>query len=206
MLYRSWRAGAVRYEALRDRSFRALAVCMVEGGPEYEVAVKGTAAPCKYSLDRTELDFGDIPFTEVGESELYLSNKGQVPAGASKRGPKAWRNGGERVENHGKTSKNQRKASKNVGNGTETRPRRASTSTSAASPVPSWWTWCLAAAFSNRKSGLRCLVLHGFAMSMSPSRLFPSPPPTDPNKGHVVYTNILNSRICHKQHMIIYEK
>ncbi|CAL1135056.1 unnamed protein product [Cladocopium goreaui] len=54
---------------------------MVDGGPEYEVALKGTAAPCKFSLDRTELDFGDIPFTEVGETELYLSNKGQVPAG-----------------------------------------------------------------------------------------------------------------------------
>lgn len=27
-----------RYEALRDRSFRAVAVCMVDGGPEYEAA------------------------------------------------------------------------------------------------------------------------------------------------------------------------
>ena len=27
----------LRYEALRDRSFRAVAVCMVDGGPEYEV-------------------------------------------------------------------------------------------------------------------------------------------------------------------------
>ncbi|CAE7784588.1 Hydin, partial [Symbiodinium sp. CCMP2456] len=53
------------YEALRDRSFKAVAVCMVDGGPEYEVALKGTAAPCKYSLDRNDLDFGDIPFTEV---------------------------------------------------------------------------------------------------------------------------------------------
>ncbi|CAJ1423660.1 unnamed protein product, partial [Effrenium voratum] len=68
------------YEALRDRSFKAVAVCMVDGGPEYEVQLKGTAAPCKYNLDRTELDFGDIPFTEIGESELYLSNRGQVPA------------------------------------------------------------------------------------------------------------------------------
>eukprot|EP00435_Cladocopium_sp_Y103_P038814 s494_g10.t1 len=31
-------------------------------------------------MERSELDFGDIPFTEVGETELYLSNKGQVPA------------------------------------------------------------------------------------------------------------------------------
>ncbi|CAE6909373.1 Hydin [Symbiodinium natans] len=68
------------YEALRDRSFKAVAVCMVDGGPEYEVSLKGTAAPCKYSLDRNDLDFGDIPFTEVGESEIYLSNRGQVAA------------------------------------------------------------------------------------------------------------------------------
>ena len=27
---------APRYEALRDRSFKAVAVCMVDGGPEYE--------------------------------------------------------------------------------------------------------------------------------------------------------------------------
>eukprot|EP00931_Biecheleriopsis_adriatica_P045665 TRINITY_DN2614_c0_g1_i1.p1 TRINITY_DN2614_c0_g1~~TRINITY_DN2614_c0_g1_i1.p1 ORF type:complete len:5069 (-),score=1280.39 TRINITY_DN2614_c0_g1_i1:105-14627(-) len=68
------------YEGMRDRSFKAVALCMVDGGPEYEVQLKGTAAPCKYGIDRTELDFDKIPFTEVKEMELFLSNRGQVPA------------------------------------------------------------------------------------------------------------------------------
>eukprot|EP00930_Biecheleria_cincta_P015308 TRINITY_DN12810_c0_g1_i1.p1 TRINITY_DN12810_c0_g1~~TRINITY_DN12810_c0_g1_i1.p1 ORF type:complete len:5041 (+),score=1000.88 TRINITY_DN12810_c0_g1_i1:126-15248(+) len=68
------------YDGMRDRSFKALAVCMVDGGPEYEVSLRGTAAPCRYALDRNDLDFGDVPFTEVVEGEVYLSNRGQVPA------------------------------------------------------------------------------------------------------------------------------
>ncbi|CAE8631652.1 unnamed protein product [Polarella glacialis] len=68
------------YDGMRDRSFKAIAVCMVDGGPEYEVSLRGNAAPCKYSLDKNELDFNDIPFTEVGEQELFLANRGQVPA------------------------------------------------------------------------------------------------------------------------------
>eukprot|EP00435_Cladocopium_sp_Y103_P009743 s813_g2.t1 len=57
------------YEALRDRSFRAVAVCMVDGGPEYEVALKGTAAPCKFSLDRTA---GSLETTGRSKFESFL--------------------------------------------------------------------------------------------------------------------------------------
>lgn len=67
------------YYGLRDRSFKTTAVCVVDGGPEYEITLKGSAAPCRYYLDKTELDFADIPFTELGEQFLTLSNPGKVP-------------------------------------------------------------------------------------------------------------------------------
>jgi hypothetical protein len=70
----------VTYYGQRDRTCKARAVCMVEGGPEYELDLKGSAAPCKYSLDKYDLDFGDIPFTELGEAVLSLKNEGKVPA------------------------------------------------------------------------------------------------------------------------------
>jgi adenylate kinase family enzyme len=70
----------ITYYGLRDRGFRAQAICMVEGGPEYGLSLKGSAAPCRYGLDKADLDFGDIPFTELGELSLTLSNPGKVPA------------------------------------------------------------------------------------------------------------------------------
>lgn len=68
------------YYGLRDRTFKANAVCMVDGGPEYEVSLKGAAAPCLYRLDKNDLDFENIPFTELGEAYLALQNTGKVPA------------------------------------------------------------------------------------------------------------------------------
>ena len=50
------------------------------GGPEYELEMKGSAAACEYNIDKQEIDFGDTPFTEVREEELYLHNPGKVPA------------------------------------------------------------------------------------------------------------------------------
>ncbi|CAK0791290.1 unnamed protein product [Prorocentrum cordatum] len=66
------------YYGVRDRAFRASAVCAVDGGPEYEVKLSGSAAPCKYGLDAHELDFGDIPFITSAEQEVMLSNPGKV--------------------------------------------------------------------------------------------------------------------------------
>jgi hypothetical protein len=68
------------YYGMKDKSWKATAICMTDGGPEYEVNLRGNAAPCIYNLDKHDLDFSNIPFTEVAEQEVILWNQGKVPA------------------------------------------------------------------------------------------------------------------------------
>merc|ERR1719331_109079 len=68
----------VTYYGLNDRKFNATAVCVVEGGPEYEVNLLGEAAKLEYRLDKNEIDFGDILYDQIVEREVYISNPGRV--------------------------------------------------------------------------------------------------------------------------------
>ncbi|CAE7232354.1 Hydin [Symbiodinium sp. CCMP2456] len=66
------------YFGMKNQKFDCLAVCQTEGGPEYEVTLKGQASRLDFRLDKTELDFGEIPYTEVQEREIVLANTGKV--------------------------------------------------------------------------------------------------------------------------------
>eukprot|EP00397_Hematodinium_sp_SG-2012_P000030 GEMP01000030.1.p1 GENE.GEMP01000030.1~~GEMP01000030.1.p1 ORF type:complete len:4608 (+),score=1069.56 GEMP01000030.1:10-13833(+) len=66
------------YFGLSDRKVMAQAACTVDGGPEYHVTMRGQASRLEFKLDRTELDFGDIPFTQTVEKDLFISNPGSV--------------------------------------------------------------------------------------------------------------------------------
>eukprot|EP00929_Paragymnodinium_shiwhaense_P007666 TRINITY_DN111574_c0_g1_i1.p1 TRINITY_DN111574_c0_g1~~TRINITY_DN111574_c0_g1_i1.p1 ORF type:complete len:5027 (+),score=1455.52 TRINITY_DN111574_c0_g1_i1:94-15081(+) len=68
------------YCAMSNRSFKAIACCTVDGGPEYEVQLRGSASNCQYRLDKQELDFEEIPFTDIEEKEILLTNPGKVAA------------------------------------------------------------------------------------------------------------------------------
>ncbi|TRY66375.1 hypothetical protein DNTS_003347 [Danionella cerebrum] len=57
---------------------QVLALCEVEGGPTYEVTLKGQASSVSYSLDTNDLDFGLQLFDNVAEAELTLRNTGKV--------------------------------------------------------------------------------------------------------------------------------
>ncbi|XP_069724910.1 hydrocephalus-inducing protein homolog [Phaenicophaeus curvirostris] len=57
---------------------RVVALCRVEGGPTYEVALSGEASLINYLLDITEIDYGLQPFNEVAEAEVTLWNSGKV--------------------------------------------------------------------------------------------------------------------------------
>ncbi|KAM6253129.1 hydrocephalus-inducing protein homolog [Porphyrio hochstetteri] len=54
------------------------ALCRVEGGPTYEVALRGEASLIHYLLDSTEMDCGLQLFTNVTKSEVTLRNSGKV--------------------------------------------------------------------------------------------------------------------------------
>ncbi|NXE09199.1 HYDIN protein, partial [Lophotis ruficrista] len=55
-----------------------MALCRVEGGPTYEMALSGEASLINYLLDITEIDYGLQLFNEVAEAEVTLQNSGRV--------------------------------------------------------------------------------------------------------------------------------
>ncbi|XP_035275425.1 hydrocephalus-inducing protein homolog [Anguilla anguilla] len=59
-------------------SGQALALCQVEGGPTYEIALQGESSLASYSLDTTEIDLGLQLFDRVAEAEVTLWNTGKV--------------------------------------------------------------------------------------------------------------------------------
>ncbi|XP_051884712.1 hydrocephalus-inducing protein homolog [Pristis pectinata] len=54
------------------------AVCEVEGGPAYEITLKGEASFIKYEFDRKEIDYGHQLFNHVAVTEITLKNMGKV--------------------------------------------------------------------------------------------------------------------------------
>ena len=56
----------------------ATAVCEVEGGPEYDVALGAEAAAIKYTLDTSLVNIGSTPFDRAVDRDVTLSNSGKV--------------------------------------------------------------------------------------------------------------------------------
>uniref|UniRef100_A0A4X2JPP9 HYDIN axonemal central pair apparatus protein n=1 Tax=Vombatus ursinus TaxID=29139 RepID=A0A4X2JPP9_VOMUR len=54
------------------------ALCEVEGGPTYEITLKGEASLVSYQFDTKEINYGLQLFDHVMESELTLKNVGKV--------------------------------------------------------------------------------------------------------------------------------
>ncbi|XP_009468798.1 PREDICTED: hydrocephalus-inducing protein homolog [Nipponia nippon] len=57
---------------------RVMALCRVEGGPTYEIALSGEASLINYLLDVREIDCGLQLFNEVTEAEVTLQNSGKL--------------------------------------------------------------------------------------------------------------------------------
>jgi hypothetical protein len=53
-------------------------VCVVEGGPEYRFPIAGESSNVAYEVDKSILDFGKILFTDKGDQELTIFNRGKV--------------------------------------------------------------------------------------------------------------------------------
>ncbi|XP_033896012.3 hydrocephalus-inducing protein-like [Acipenser ruthenus] len=61
-----------------DISGQVLALCEVEGGPTYEITLKGEASLVRYAFDRKEIDYGQLLFDHMAEAEITLKNTGKV--------------------------------------------------------------------------------------------------------------------------------
>ncbi|XP_068021953.1 hydrocephalus-inducing protein homolog [Melanerpes formicivorus] len=57
----------------------ARALCRVQGGPSYELRLRGEASLLSYHLDTTELDFGLQLWDSLLEAEVTLQNSGKLP-------------------------------------------------------------------------------------------------------------------------------
>ncbi|XP_053127193.1 hydrocephalus-inducing protein homolog isoform X2 [Hemicordylus capensis] len=57
---------------------RVKALCEVEGGPTYEMLLRGEASLVSYAFDRKEIDYGLQLFDNVSEAEITLRNTGKV--------------------------------------------------------------------------------------------------------------------------------
>ncbi|KAM9269036.1 LOW QUALITY PROTEIN: hydrocephalus-inducing protein homolog [Cariama cristata] len=57
---------------------RVMALCMVEGGPTYEIMLSGEASLISYLLDVTEINCGVQLFNKVTEAEVTLQNSGKM--------------------------------------------------------------------------------------------------------------------------------
>ncbi|CAD7939993.1 unnamed protein product [Amoebophrya sp. A120] len=72
------------YFGLGNRKVETHFVCLCDGGPDYTVAVGGTASDVEYRLDKIGgvqdgMSVGDILFTQTVERDLCIRNMGQVP-------------------------------------------------------------------------------------------------------------------------------
>lgn len=59
--------------------YNGIAVCSVDGGPDYEVPIVGESSFVSYKLSATELDYGEIPYNEQSSKEFFIENIGKVP-------------------------------------------------------------------------------------------------------------------------------
>ena len=67
------------YHSASGSRHTAIAVCNVEGGPDYEVVLSGESSMVGYQLSRYHLNFGDIPYNESSAQEFFIENVGKVP-------------------------------------------------------------------------------------------------------------------------------
>lgn len=61
-----------------NKSFTSVAVCQVEGGPDYRITLKGESSTIQYKFDKTSIECGIIGYDYIDEKEFTLFNTGKV--------------------------------------------------------------------------------------------------------------------------------
>lgn len=66
------------FNSVVSHKVKAIAVCHVEGGPDYEVALEGDSSLISYKLNTHALDLGDVRFCDWVQKEFVIENTGKV--------------------------------------------------------------------------------------------------------------------------------
>lgn len=67
------------YNSFDGKKRTAIALCEVEGGPEYELNLIGQGDQIRHQLSRYNIDFESFAFNETKTNEFFIENTGQVP-------------------------------------------------------------------------------------------------------------------------------
>ena len=73
-----------------NQRYTAIARCLVEGGPEYDLRLIGEASEIKYKIQVNEdiydsskkefsIKYGEVPFNTSSKVEMFIKNEGEVP-------------------------------------------------------------------------------------------------------------------------------
>jgi hydrocephalus-inducing protein len=66
------------YNSVANHKGKAIAVCHVEGGPDYEVTLEGDQSLIAYKISSNLLEFGEVRFCDWVQKEFYIENTGKV--------------------------------------------------------------------------------------------------------------------------------
>lgn len=69
------------YYAGHRMKYNGIAVCSVDGGPDYQVPLVGESSFVSYKLSVNEIDFGEISYCHQESKEFHIENVGKVPFG-----------------------------------------------------------------------------------------------------------------------------
>ena len=67
------------YYAGHGMKYNGIAVCSVDGGPDYQVPLVGESSFVSYKLSANEIDFGEIAYCYQESKEFHIENVGKVP-------------------------------------------------------------------------------------------------------------------------------
>ena len=67
------------YYAGSGLNYNGMAVCSVDGGPDYDVPITGDSSFVSYKLSTNEIDYGEVPYNESSSKDFYIENIGKVP-------------------------------------------------------------------------------------------------------------------------------
>jgi hydrocephalus-inducing protein len=60
-------------------NYSGMAVCSVDGGPDYDVPIQGDSHHVAYRLSTEEINFGEVPYNESTTKDFFIENFGKVP-------------------------------------------------------------------------------------------------------------------------------
>jgi hydrocephalus-inducing protein len=67
------------YYAGSGLKYSGMAVCSVDGGPDYDVPISGDSSFVSFKLSTNELDFGEVAYNETISKDFFIENIGKVP-------------------------------------------------------------------------------------------------------------------------------